>query len=201
MAENDFKEPRIPDNYKIGRERKKSTLDFIQDYHLTMVPSDWFSPDDVTDDVTTENSKFSRLEMCAGRALLRYVSYTQREVTPLLNQPIRYNHETYMAIDVNTRRSLELTKPLMSVNQKASLFGVMNDTSTSAGRRLLYQRICAPSNELDVIQTRLDAVDCFYQNRHVAEIVHKELRRCSDVERRLQKVGFICYFTDYRISL
>lgn len=139
------------------------------------------------DDIT-EGSQFSGLEMNAGGALLRYVTYTQRDVTPLFNQPMRFNQDTHVAIDCNTRRSLELTKPLMSTNQKASLFGVMNDTSTSAGRRLLFSRICAPSTKLDVIQARLDAVECFYKNRHVADVVHKELRRCSDIERRLQKV-------------
>jgi len=139
------------------------------------------------DDIT-EGSQFSGLEMNAGGALLRYVTYTQRDVTPLFNQPMRFNQDTHVAIDCNTRRSLELTKPLMSTNQKASLFGVMNDTSTSAGRRLLFSRICAPSTKLDVIQARLDAVECFYKNRHVADMVHKELRRCSDIERRLQKV-------------
>jgi DNA mismatch repair protein MutS len=200
MTEEDIKDSETKTNYKIGQNTKKSSLSCVQEYHLTLVPQDWFTSDTSNElhnskdsSISVGNSQFSGLEMSAGDALLKYVNYTQRNVTPLLNKPMRFTQETHMAIDFNTRRSLELTKPLMSTNQKASLFGVMNNTSTSAGRRLLYSRLCAPSTKLNVVQSRLDAVDFFHDNRHVADTLHKELRQCSDIERRLQKVkNFSC---------
>lgn len=192
MTEEDIKDSETKPNYKIGQTTKKSSLSCVHEYHVTVIPKNWFTEDSSSELQismnTSGNSQFSAIEMSAGEALLKYISYTQRDVTPLLNKPMRFTQETHMAIDFNTRRSLELTKPLMSTNQKASLFGVMNNTSTSAGRRLLYARLCAPSTRIDVVQSRLDSVDFFYNNRYIAETIHKELRQCSDIERRLQKV-------------
>ena len=197
MTEEDIKDSETKPNYKIGQTAKKSSLSCVQEYHVTVIPKDWFTEDSSSElqismnTIHGSNSQFSAIEMSAGEALLKYVSYTQRDVTPLLDKPMRFTQETHMAIDFNTRRSLELTKPLMSTNQKASLFGVMNNTSTSAGRRLLFARLCAPSTRMDVVQSRLDSVEFFHNNRYIAEMVHKELRQCSDIERRLQKVNLI----------
>ena len=101
-----------------------------------------------------------------------------------------------MAIDSNTRRSLELTKPLMAADRNATLFGVMNNTVTAVGRRLLFSRICAPSTDVTVIQRRLDAVEFFCTNRHIAEELQKSLRSCPDIERKLQRVRFAVNGTD-----
>ncbi|KAJ7372928.1 MutS protein 1 [Desmophyllum pertusum] len=136
-----------------------------------------------------ESSQFSSLEMVAGAALLKFVSYTQRSVAPLVSQPSKFSPQTHMAIDSNTRRTLELTNPLMGADKKATLFGVMNNTSTASGQRLLYSRLCAPSAEVDVIQKRLDSVEFFYMNRPLAEELQKTLKSCPDIERKMQRVA------------
>lgn len=196
MAEEHLEDSQVQHNPKTGMNIKSSPLQHVKDYHLTLVPSDWFNMDSSGEASTVSeifnslqiSSQFSSLEMAAGAALLKFVSYTQRDVAPLVSQPSKFSHQTHMAIDSNTRRALELTKPLMGMDKKATLFGVMNNTATASGQRLLHSRLCAPSTEVDVIQKRLDAVDFFCTNRHLAEELQKALKVCPDIERKMQRV-------------
>lgn len=190
MAEEHLEDSKVKHNPKTGMSVKRSPLEKVKDFHLTLVPSDWFNTETTSSDLLTllASSQFSSLEMAAGAALLKFVSYTQRDVAPLVGHPSKFSHQTHMAIDSNTRRALEITRPLMSTDKKATLFGVMNNTVTAAGQRLLHSRLCAPSAEAQVIEKRLDSVDYFYTNRHLAEELQKHLRLCPDIERKLQRV-------------
>lgn len=196
IAEEHLEDAQVQHNHKTGGNLKSSPLERVKDYHLTLVPSDWFNMDPSCKQHTVSelskylqvSSQFSSLEMAAGAALLKFVSYTQRDVAPLVSQPSKFSHQTHMAIDSNTRRALELTKPLMGTDKKATLFGVMNNTSTASGQRLLHSRLCAPSTEVNVIQKRLDAVEFFCMNRHLAEELQKALKGCPDIERKMQRV-------------
>lgn len=191
-----MEDAQVRHNHKTGVNFKSSPLEHVKDYHLTLVPSNWFNMDPLCEQSTVSeilkylqvSSQFSSLEMAAGAALLKFVSYTQRDVAPLVSQPSKFSHQTHMAIDSNTRRALELTKPLMGTDKKATLFGVMNNTSTASGQRLLHSRLCTPSTEVNVIQKRLDAVEFFCMNRHLADELQKTLKGCPDIERKMQRV-------------
>lgn len=197
MAKDHLEDSKVTHNPKTGMTSKRSPLEKVKDFHLTLVPSEWFNTEasTQTDSFAPElfssmiSSQFSSLEKAAGAALLKFVSYTQRHVAPLVSHPSKFSHGTHMAIDSNTRRALELTKPLMGTDKKATLFGVMNNTTTASGQRLLYSRLCAPSTELDVIQLRLNAVEFFSINRPLAEELRKNLKICPDIERKMQRVA------------
>lgn len=194
IAEEHLEETKVKHNPKTGTSMKRSPLEKVKEFHLTLVPSDWFntnSAEQTNSELFTSmvSSQFSSLEMAAGSALMKFVSYTQRDVAPLVSQPSKFSHLTHMAIDSNTRRALELTKPLMGTDKKATLFGVMNNTVTASGQRLLSSRLCAPSTEVDVIEKRVDAVEFFCMNRPLAEELHKNLKLCPDIERKMQRVS------------
>ncbi|XP_048588429.1 DNA mismatch repair protein MutS isoform X2 [Nematostella vectensis] len=195
ITARDMEEANPSPNYKVPKKLSKPPLSCVEKFHVTTIPEEWFDNSDPTSQnnikhfLSTNTANFSSIELCAGVALLNFLSYTQKDVTPILNKPSQYNHQTHMAIDSNTRRSLELTEPLMNSDKKATLFGVMNTTCTHAGRRLLHARICAPSTQVHVIQSRLNSVEMFYNDRHLNEEVRQCLKRCPDIERTLQKVA------------
>ncbi len=62
-----------------------------------------------------------------------------------------------MAIDQATRGNLELMRTL-SGDRRGSLLDSIDRTVTSAGSRLLAQRLSAPLTDQTVIARRLDAV-------------------------------------------
>lgn len=77
-----------------------------------------------------------------------------------------------MMIDLATIQSLELIQNLQDSKSKACLFGLMDRTNTSMGKRLLRSSILQPTTQIDILTARYDAVtemtqkeEMFYQVR------------------------------------
>jgi DNA mismatch repair protein MSH4 len=79
-----------------------------------------------------------------------------------------------MLIDLSTIRSLELIQNLQNAKSKDCLFGLMNETLTRMGSRLLRSSILQPSTQSDVLIQRYDALDEL-SNR---EDMFFHIRRC-----------------------
>jgi len=61
-------------------------------------------------------------------------------------------------IDMSTIHALELIQNIQNPKSKASLFGLMNETLTPMGRRLLRSCILQPTTQTDVLTQRYDAL-------------------------------------------
>lgn len=86
--------------------------------------------------------------------------------------------EGSMMIDLSTIHSLELIQNLQDSRSKDCLFGVMNETLTPMGSRLLRSSILQPSTQADVLTQRYDALeeltnkeDSFLQIRQSKQII------------------------------
>jgi DNA mismatch repair protein MutS len=100
---------------------------------------------------------FSRPELAAVGALLKYVELTQIGKRPCLRAPRRTGPSNRLVIDAPTRASLELLRSL-SGERQTSLLGVIDRTVTGAGARELAARLASPLREPGAIAARLDAV-------------------------------------------
>ncbi len=89
----------------------------------------------------------SRLEITAAAACVTYVERTQIGQRPPLSPPLRESAGTTMAIDQATRGNLELMRTL-SGERRGSLLDCIDRTVTSAGSRLLAQRLSAPLTDV-----------------------------------------------------
>jgi DNA mismatch repair protein MSH4 len=66
-----------------------------------------------------------------------------------------------MMIDLATIQSLELIQNLHNVKSRDCLFGLLNQTLTAMGGRLLRSNILQPLTDVNVLNGRYDAVDEF----------------------------------------
>jgi len=64
-----------------------------------------------------------------------------------------------MMIDVSTIHSLELIQNIQQSNSKACLFGLMSETLTPMGARVLRSNILQPSTMKSTLLKRYDAVE------------------------------------------
>lgn len=64
-----------------------------------------------------------------------------------------------MTIDLSTIVSLELIQNIQNAKSKDSLFGLLNETLTPMGARLLRATIPQPSTEHAKLSARYDAVE------------------------------------------
>ena len=62
-------------------------------------------------------------------------------------------------IDLSTIRSLELIQNLQRSKSKDCLFGLLNETLTPMGARLLRTNILQPLTDVEALKRRLDALE------------------------------------------
>src|SRR6202030_3705123 len=93
-----------------------------------------------------------------------------------------------MAIDPATRGNLELTRTLAG-ERRGSLLDAIDCTVTSAGSRLLAQRLAAPLTDFAQIARRLDAVVTFVAASAAREDIRSIPRGAPDMSRALARLS------------
>lgn len=131
---------------------------------------------------------FSRAEISAMGAVIDYLEITQKGKLPLLQPPVQEAEDRVVQIDAATRRNLELTRSLGG-GRAGSLLSVVDRTVTPAGARLLEQRLSSPSRNLDVIQTRLAALDFAVEQTQLSSDLRAALRKTPDLDRALSRLA------------
>lgn len=132
--------------------------------------------------------QFSRPEISAMGAIVEYLEITQKGKLPLLRPPQREAEVRVMQIDAATRRNLEITHS-MNGGRAGSLLACVDRTLTAGGARLLERRLSSPSRVLEVVQSRLDAVQFASDNTRLSQNLRERLRKVPDLDRALSRLG------------
>src|SRR6185437_2043005 len=130
----------------------------------------------------------SRLELTAAAACITYVERTQIGRRPPLSPPMRESAGATMAIDQATRGNLELMRTLGG-ERRGSLLDAVDRTVTSAGARLLAQRLAAPLTDPAAIARRLDAVAAFVADIALRAETRSRLAAAPDLARALARIA------------
>jgi DNA mismatch repair protein MutS len=91
-------------------------------------------------------------------------------------------------LDASTRRNLELTEALRTGQEKGSLLGVLDRTTTPMGARLLRQWITQPLLDRAAIDSRLDCVAAFHADGLLRAEMRVALKPLADLERITNRV-------------
>lgn len=122
--------------------------------------------------------------------LLKYVEETQKIKPENLNKIVLYEVVKYMALDINSRRNLELTERLKDKSKKGTLLWVLDKTETSMGGRLIRRWINDPLVNVDDINARLDAVEEIKNDLLLSDRVVESLKSIYDIERLAGKISY-----------
>ncbi|MEL7047341.1 MAG: DNA mismatch repair protein MutS [Pseudomonadota bacterium] len=131
---------------------------------------------------------FSRAELSAMAAVLKYVDHTQIGRKPRLAPPRRTSPDDIMAIDAATRISLELTRTA-SGSKTGSLLASIDRTVTGAGARELADRMSAPLLSAAKINDRLDAVGFLIDHAATRDDIRSCLRGAPDLARAVSRLA------------
>ena len=131
---------------------------------------------------------FSRGELAATGALLRYVDLTQISHRPPVRPPRRSGRDASLLIDAASRASLELLRS-SSGERRGGLLAAIDRTVTGAGARELASRISSPLREPSEINARLDAVGYFLDADTLRTEVRDALRGAPDIARAVSRLG------------
>jgi DNA mismatch repair protein MutS len=129
------------------------------------------------------------LAIRAAGALIHYVKETQKETLPQLSKLATYSTDSFMTLDGQTIRNLELFQGGRWGEAGNSLLSVIDLSKTAMGGRLLKNWLGHPLLDLAVLNRRQEAVAWFHQNSLARQKVISLLSDIADLERLVNRVS------------
>ncbi len=124
----------------------------------------------------------------AAAAILAYLQEMQPSALSQLINLHSYAVSEFMVLDESTRRNLELTETMRGGEVKGSLLGVLDETLTPMGGRLLRRWLSRPLLDIARINERLDAVQALVEDTDLRLQVRDALRGVGDLERWINRI-------------
>ncbi|KAI1074924.1 muts domain V-domain-containing protein [Whalleya microplaca] len=124
---------------------------------------------------------------CSFAAAIKYVELYCRISIMSHSLRIRYQpSENTMMIDISTIHSLELIQNLQNAKSKDCLFGLLDETLTPMGSRMLRSNILQPSSQVEnTLIPRYDALDELTVKEDMFFEIRRALKEFADVEKLL----------------
>ncbi len=125
----------------------------------------------------------------AAGAIVEYLRSSQEGALSLLTGLSIYSLDDFMTLDAATRRNLELTETIRTGDVRGSLLGILDQTQTPMGRRLLHQWLGNPLLDLERIEGRLDQVEAFHEDGVWRAEIRSALKAYGDLERLTNRIS------------
>ena len=135
-----------------------------------------------------EEDYSDRTLILAIGALLGYIAEVGKSDISYIRDLTIYGESQYLEIDVNTRRSLELTGTMRQGEKKGALIWVLDKTKTAPGARLLRKWLECPLLSSSQIDKRLSSVEELFGDFFLREELSAHLLKVLDLERLITKV-------------
>lgn len=125
--------------------------------------------------------------ICAAGAAVHYINETQKAQAAHLSEISYFEPSEYLVLDSTTVSNLELATASDGITSHC-LLGVLDQTQTGMGARLLRQWVLRPSVKLGEIEARLDSVDELKGSAIKRDQLRRLLEPMADLERLCGKV-------------
>ncbi|USI45351.1 DNA mismatch repair protein MutS [Leuconostoc mesenteroides] len=115
--------------------------------------------------------------------LLNYIFDTQRRNLDHIIPAQNYERLAYLKFNQDTRTNLDLVKNARTKKKAGSLLGLIDETKTAMGGRLLKQWLLRPLRDTEDINERLDVIEAFQNEFFVRGALQDYLKSVYDLER------------------
>ncbi len=119
----------------------------------------------------------------AAGALLQYADEAQKGELVHITGIASYSLSEFMLVDETSKRNLELFETIRTGAKRGSLLGIMDQTITAMGARMLRAWLQYPLLDLEEIKLRLDAVEEAKEKLPARHSVRKALQEIHDLQR------------------
>jgi DNA mismatch repair protein MutS len=124
----------------------------------------------------------------ASGALLYYLRDDLCLSIDHIKQVSIYGSENYMSLDHITLRNLELTEPIHSSGRENTLLGVLDNTHTPMGGRMLHHWVKHPLVSVKKINQRQDSIENFVKEYNLADELSSPFSNIYDLERLMMRI-------------
>jgi len=126
--------------------------------------------------------------VCPAGALLQYVCEQIHHAAEHIRSLQILHSSDFLMLDENTCVNLDLI-PQRGKSKENTLLGVLDNTQTPMGARLLRDWIVRPLRQADAINARLDAVEFFTRNRIPLNMLREKFSGVRDLERLIARIA------------
>lgn len=169
--------------------------------NLSIFPfSDWSKYTDQADQFLISHFQITSLEAFGlsnqplatqtAAALLGYLKQTQKSNNTHITKIVVLNQSPFISLDRSTILNLEIFSTIRDHQVSGSLLGVLDQTITAMGGRLLKDWLAKPLLDLSLIQQRHQVVDYFFNQTDHRQQLRQQLRSINDLERLLSRLSF-----------
>ncbi|MBX7203951.1 MAG: DNA mismatch repair protein MutS [Bacteroidia bacterium] len=186
-----------PAEVLVSKPQAKEFVRYFGDKFYTFLIDDWVFTDDYANEKLLKHFETQSLKgfgvdkmklgIVAAGAALHYLHENQHRNIAHIASVSRLEEDKYVWLDTFTVRNLELVH---SANEHGvPLLYILDHTLTPMGARLLRRWMVMPLKEQKLIEERLDVVEQFTKNEHLALEVAGLLKQVGDLERLVSKVA------------
>jgi len=123
------------------------------------------------------------LAVAAAGAIVAYLQGMNARLLSLLTALRSYQTTSYMVLDAHTQRNLDLLQHTREGMAQGSLLGVLDQTITPMGARLLRRALTRPLLDLAELQARLQSVEELYEDPALRNRLTDFFQHLGDMER------------------
>ena len=124
------------------------------------------------------------------KCLLSYLEETQKRSLDYLRKVNVVNENSFMQMDINTKRNLELTENIRTKERRYSLLWLLDKTKTAMGSRKLKSFILNPLRDKKEIEKRYDKIEILMKEFLLKDELRENLSSIYDLERLVGRIGF-----------
>ncbi|PKB80093.1 MAG: DNA mismatch repair protein MutS [SAR202 cluster bacterium Io17-Chloro-G9] len=186
-----------PESGQLPAWASSSGADGASGLHTTPLDPSWFGPDaarrtilDYYGVISLESFGCENMPLAIGAAgaIIDYLAQTQKAGAPQLSSLTTYSTASFMTLDTQTRRNLELFHAGRRDERQFSLFATLDQTRTPMGSRLLRRWLGQPELDVGELERRLDAVDLFFHDGFKRGDAMSLLAQIPDLERIMGRI-------------
>ena len=122
--------------------------------------------------------------------IMYYLSNVQKRSLSHFQKVIIKKKESYMGMDIHTKRNLELTECLRTKERTYSLLWLLDNTKTAMGSRKLKYFIENPLLDISKINARYNIVEKLLEEFILTEELRNDLYEVYDLERLCGRISF-----------
>lgn len=137
-------------------------------------------------EIGLEGKEFSTI---ASGALLFYIYKLQKLDLSHINKINYTNLSSNMVLDSISLRNLEIVESIYTKDKSKTLFGILNNTKTNSGARLLKKHLTNPSLDIKKINEEYNSIDELNELLIERNEIRELLSEFSDIERITSRIN------------
>ena len=122
--------------------------------------------------------------------LLNYIVRTQKRTLVHMQRVVKYNINSYLKIDLSSRKNLEILETLRFQNKSNTLLSILDNCSTAMGSRFLKKTLLFPLIEKEKLEKRYDIIEKFKRSFISTTDLRKLLSEVYDLERLVGRISY-----------